>query len=154
MMNRRSLVPAGLGLVVAALGCSTMEFAGPNTPDVPDVPTTPTVVGAVLYGTFFTSQPLFSSVPTFEVLNVDCTAPIEGVTAVNKLPIGKKKVTYKYQLTVERLPFQACVRVRGYYAYGPEDTPLFVERTQAVQFNAQGAGVAPVGIQVDLPLPR
>jgi hypothetical protein len=150
-MIRRAFVI--LGLMVATLGCYGTDFSAPSAPENPSVPPTPRLVGAVLYGTLFTNQSLSTSFVTFEVLNLDCTAPIEGVSAENKLP-GKKKFTYKWQLTVERLPFQACVRVRANYAYGPDDPVQVVERTAAVYFNAQGAGVAPVGIQVDLPLPR
>lgn len=139
--------------LLAALGCSTMERGAVTDPDTPDVPLTPTRVGAVLYGTILTRQSLSSSYVTFEVLNGDCSAPVEGVTAESRLP-SKKKYSYKYQLTVERLTFQACVRVRANYSYSPDDPVQVVEQTQAVLFNTQGAGVAPIGIQVDLPLPR
>lgn len=151
-MNRQLALAAGL--VVALTGCNTDGMSGPDRPGTPITPATPQLVGAVLYGTWFTNTSLVVATPTFEVLSADCVTTIEGVTAENRLPLGKLKLSYKYQLTVDRLPFEACVRVRGYYAYGNTQAVEMTEATAHVTFNAQGAGIAAVGTQADLVLPR
>jgi hypothetical protein len=135
-------------------GCyAGTDGGGPAGPiDQSANPAPPPEVGAVIYGNFFTNRPIFPSSLAFDVRNADCVRPIEGVIAYNRFQ-GKRKLTYKYQLKVQRPPFQACVRIYATYAQGPEEPVLTVEATRHVQFTAQGAGAAPVGVQVDIPLP-
>jgi hypothetical protein len=141
-------------MLILLAGCTGAELTDPTLPETIETPGAgpPTVVGAVLYGTFFTGRPLYSSSVSFEVLDVDCTSPIQGVNRVNRLP-GKKKFTYKYQLTVERPSFQACVRIRNHYTFFQEEAPRVAEATRSVLFTQEGAEMTAAGLQVNLALP-
>jgi hypothetical protein len=155
-MGRSSLRGCGFALLLVAgpVGCyAGTGGGGPSGPeDLPNGPPIPVEVGAVIYGTFLVTSPIFPSSLTFDVLDADCIRPVQGVEMHNRFH-GKRKLSYKYQLKVQRLPFQACVRIRATYSRGEEEAVRIAEASRYVLFTTQGAGLAPVGVQVDIPLP-
>ncbi len=134
------------GLVGCYAGTDGDGPAGPPSPDGP--PAQAVEVGAVIYGTFLVNNPIFPSSLTFDVLDADCLRPVEGVVMLNRFE-GKRKLSYKYQLKVQRPPFQACVRILATYAPSEEESFRTAEASRYVLFTPQGARHAPVGVQVD-----